>query len=275
MKRLLTLTVLLLLLSCDSNAQQDNRTIGIPDDFGKVKPKKAEKKFEIKDSIINNVILIEKEKVFTNGSNFLIDMPIKVQKEPIIIFNNDNRIPVELFFERKSFLYGQNEILLITRDWEYYESLREDERNTPGLHLIPYVQNKFYHIKRNNKSYNVDSLSIRMDDPRKPITLNFIKPEFNDGETIYYYADGYGSICCPRDKRWDYYEAIQNYIKLFAEKNNIKLENTRSVSNGEEGEHSSFYSLTELTNEQKLLFIQEIKNITGEKFPQIHLPITF
>lgn len=58
----------------------------------------------IRDTVFNDVIPIHHQYVTTDGNDFLIDMPIPAQKEPIVIFNNDRRIPVELFFDRKSFL---------------------------------------------------------------------------------------------------------------------------------------------------------------------------
>lgn len=102
----------------------------------------------IRDTVFNNVILIKSTDVSTNGFHFLVDIPIKPQKEPIIIFNDDFRIPAKLFFSRSSFLSEQNEFILITPDWEYYNNIEETERKNPGLKLHPYRQNKVYHIQK-------------------------------------------------------------------------------------------------------------------------------
>lgn len=72
MKKLMTLTLLLLLLN---------------NLYGQT----------IRDSVFNNVIPIDKTNVTTNGADFLIDIPIKPQKERIVIFSNDKRIPTNLF----------------------------------------------------------------------------------------------------------------------------------------------------------------------------------
>lgn len=226
----------------------------------------------IRDSVFNNVIRINDTDVTSNSSTFLIDIPIKTQKEPIIIFKIERQIPTKLFFSRKSFLPDQNEILLIEPDWEYYKSIRKSEDET-GLHLYPVVQNKFYHIQRNNTGFIVDSLTVRMDDSSKPVALNFKKPELNEIESKFYYLNCYGSTCCPKDPRWEFYETFQNNIKIFEEKNKVVI--TKEVYSkiyGKEGEHCLYYPLSDLTNEQKVAFLSEI---TGEPYPKIYVPIIF
>ena len=71
------------------------------------------------------MILIKNTDVTTNGKDFLIDIPIKPQKEPIIIFNDDERIPTNLFFEIKSFLSEQYELFLIKPNWEFWKEIIE------------------------------------------------------------------------------------------------------------------------------------------------------
>ncbi|MES2574260.1 MAG: hypothetical protein V4572_04915 [Bacteroidota bacterium] len=255
MKKTLTLTILLLLLH-NLNAQT------------------------IHDTIFNNVLLIQKENVTTNGYDFLIDIPIKVQKTQIIIFNDDERIPVKLFFERKSFMYEQNEILLITKDREYYKSIRESERET-GYHLRPVRQNKFYYIQRNGNNTKVDSISVRTDDPFKPIILNFKNPELKKNEVKYYYQECYGSSCCPRDANWNFKKEGDLQKNNF--NNKYKVNIYKSVYRGvlgKEGEHCDYFTLNDLSNEQKIDFMLlppassliNLKNKDIVKFPFIILP---
>ena len=246
MKKLLTLALLLLFLN-KLNAQT------------------------IRDSVFNNVILINSTDVTTNGYDFLIDIPIKSQKKPIVISNNDWRIPAKLFFDRKSFLSDQDEILLITFDWEFYKEIREKEKRL-GIHIKASRQ-KFYHIQRNNTGFKVDSLSVGTHDPFKPIKFNFIKPELQENEVKYYYQDCYGSGCCPRDTKRDIYPIIQNKIKLFEEKNKLNVtRNVHTISMGEEGERCIYYPLSDLTNDQRLHFFQILKD--ADKIDsKIYIPI--
>ena len=217
----------------------------------------------IRDSIFNNVILINNADVSTNGFHFLIDIPIKPQKDPIIIFNDDFRISANLFFSRNSFLYGQNEFILITPDWEYYKNIEQTERKNPGLKLHPYRQNKVYHIQRNNTKPQIDSLSIRMDDPRKPITINFNNPELKENEVKYFFKECYGSNCCPRDPKWDYQNDRNEMINNFNKKHNVSVyQNVYRLDLGRESERCDYYTLSDLTNEQKIEFIFPPKNYT-------------
>src|SRR5690554_146478 len=101
----------------------------------------------IRDSVFNNVVLIKNTNVSTNGFHFLIDIPIKPQKDPIVIFNDDFRIPAKLFFSRSSFLWEQNELILIMPDWQYYNNIEETERKNPGLKLHPIGKIKFIIFK--------------------------------------------------------------------------------------------------------------------------------
>lgn len=74
--------------------------------------------------------MIKNSDVTTHGFDFLIDIPLKKSQKTIIIYNNDERIPNKLFFERKSFLSEQNEIILITPDWKCYRDIYEFDTKT-------------------------------------------------------------------------------------------------------------------------------------------------
>lgn len=217
----------------------------------------------IRDTVFNNVILIKSTDVSTNGFHFLVDIPIKAQKEPIVIFNDDRRIPAKLFFSRSSFLSEQNEFILITPDWEYYNNIEETERKNPGLKLHPYRQNKVYHIQRNNTKTQIDSLSIRMDDPRKPIKINFKNPELKENEVKYFFKEYYGSTCCPEDPSWKYEKERNEMRNNFNEKYNVNVyKNFYRQIMGKEGEHCDYYTLSDLNNVQKIEFLFPPKSYT-------------
>lgn len=217
----------------------------------------------IRDSVFNNVILIKNTDVATNGVHFLIDIPIIPQKESIVIFNDDHRIPTKFFFNRNSFLYGQNDFYLITPDWEYYNNIEETERKNPGLHLYPYRQNKIYHIKRYSSENKVDSLSVRMDDPSRPIKINFQKTKLQENEVKYFFKECYGSTCCPKDPTRKFEQDRNEMRNNFNKKYNVNVyKNAYRQIKGKEGEHCDYYTLSDLTNEQKIEFIFPPQNFT-------------
>lgn len=219
----------------------------------------------IRDTVFNDVIPIHNQYVTTDGKDFLIDIPIQAQKKPIVIFNNDRRISVEVFIDRESFLSGQNDIVLITPDWEYQKEIIKLQKREE-IHIKPSRQFKFYHIQRNNAKNQVDSLSIRMDDPRKPITLNFKKTEqiIVAGSKKYYYVD-----CNP----------------LYDEKDSPETWNALDSLNTRFSIYSGFYyssgymsySLSALPLQEKLPAIKAIEEILQANVnhsPKIYLPAT-
>lgn len=209
----------------------------------------------IRDSVFDNVILIQKEDVSTNGHDFLIDIPIVPQQKSIIIYNRDGRVPANLFFDKRSFLPEQDSVLLITLDWDYYAAVSAENKSS-GIHPIPVRQEKFYFIMRHDTSYEVDSFSVRTDDPKRRIIINYAKPKLQENEVAYYYQECYGSVCCPKDANLDLTKDRNSVKSDFNEKYNVDVyKNAYRLLLGFEGEHCNLYSLSDLTNEQKIEFI--------------------
>ncbi len=216
----------------------------------------------IHDSVFNNVILIKDTDVSTNGCHFLIDIPIKPKKEPIVVFNKDFRISTKLFFSRNSFLYGQNEIILITPDWEFLKKIEEEERKF-GIEIKAY-RNKIYHIKRSGSEYEIDSSIIALNDPRGSIKINFKKPELNENEEKYFFRECYGHY--PKDSNIEL-QRERNVIKNnFNKKHHVNVyKNTYRQIMSEEGEYCEYcdyYTLSDLTNKQKIEFLFPSKPYT-------------
>lgn len=123
----------------------------------------------IRDTVFNDVMLVKQENVTVKGDNFLLNIRVRASPKTIIVYNTDWRIPNSFFFSRKTFLYLQNELILVTRDWDYYRAIQKSE-----IHVTPVRQSKFYHINR--ISGQTDSLTIREDDPERLVKFNFAKP---------------------------------------------------------------------------------------------------
>ena len=208
---------------------------------------------EVKDSVFKNIILINKADVTTDGIDFFIDLPISPQKTPLIIHNTDQRIPTKLFFDRNTFLPEQKELFLIQTDWEYEKEIREQEIRE-RIHIKAH-RKKIYHIKRYYNHYKVDSAFLSM---QTSTELHYKKPQLENYETKYDYIERYGSICCPSDSRHHFYDQLRINIKDFEERNNLLISN-RIINTGKEGEKTIRYQLDNLTNMQKLQFIQLFK----------------
>lgn len=234
----------------------------------------------IRDTVFDQVILINEKDVTTDGYDFLIDIPVRAQKEPVVIFNNDRRIPLDLLFERRSFLSGQDEIILITPDWQYYEGINEMQRKSPGLHIDPYRQNKLYHIKRDGSGYTADSISRAMD--LQPFTLYYKKIELKENEVKYYYSDCYLPYNDKHLAEW------KINIDSLNQQLQVNIYEGIYTKNAGIAQTSSYdcrhYTLSALTLEQKLPAIKAITEALRFKgndhlkdwspFPKIYLPDT-
>ena len=146
----------------------------------------------IRDSIFNDVILIKNENPNINDETFFKNIYIKSQNKPIIIFNGLRNIPAQKFFDRKSFLSDQNEIILINNDDELDALIRRREK-TENIHIKAKGQ-KIYHIIRNGSEIIVDSLSKNIYDFRKPTKINFKKTEIKDRIVYGIVKDSIGEI---------------------------------------------------------------------------------
>jgi len=209
----------------------------------------------IRDSVFNNVILIKKTDVSTNGFHFLIDIPLKPQKDPIVIFNDDFRIPAKSFFSRSSFLSEQNEFILITPDWEFHKEIIEEQKKY-GIHIKAFPKNKIYQVKRSGSGYEVDSLSVGLLDSGNPIKINFKNQELKENEVKYFFKECYGSTCCPEDPSWKFENERNEMRNNFNIENKVNAyKNAYRETKGKKGEHCTYYTLSDLNNEQKIKFV--------------------
>ncbi len=236
----------------------------------------------IRNTFFNDVIVINASDVATDGYDFLIDIPIEPQEEPIVILNNDNRIPLHLFFERKSFLSEQDEIILITPDWEYYEYFSEQGGCVKAK---PIRQNKFYHIQRNTDNYDVkiDSIAVRMDEPHKPIELNFKKIEIDEEvELKYYHSNSISKYSSQQKGKLD---SLSNQLQANICEGGFKRYKIMAAVPPNKGNTMAiinYYALSALPLEKKLPAMKALNEIFRFKendhlkdfefYPRIYLP---
>ncbi|MFC3161339.1 hypothetical protein SAMN05443633_101413 [Chryseobacterium arachidis] len=210
-----------------------------------------------KDKVFDNVILIKDENVFQSGELILIDIPLKIKSAESLIFYNASHIPNKLFFDEKAFLPQVKEFILISPDTEYYKNVREFANRIKG-YAEPIKTDKFYFVKRDAAKW--DSVSLNSEN-YPIIKFKNLQTAIPEKSIVSYYSEYFGSTCCPRDKKWNFFteDNKKSYLSLLQElKNeNIIVKEVYSFLHGKEGEHSYFYPLKELSNEQKLIFIKK------------------
>lgn len=69
------------------------------------------------------------------------------------------------------------------------------------------------------------------------------------------YVEVYGSICCPRDYKYDHH--LMSYINDFEKTNDVSINSSYKLSLGKEGEAAYFLSLENLSQNLQNKFIHD------------------
>lgn len=165
-------------------------------------------------------------------SSFLIDIPIKGKIDTLFI-NDRMRIPLDAFL---NFIPPVNVKLLIVakkRKKGYHNDTKE------------YLIRNRYAIDSLN---NIDGTLFRYKE------LPVYKP--NKDFLLIYYTEATGSVCCPRDPKYDM-QSLSAFIRQFENANKVKINVLYTENVGKEGEHIEYLTLEGLTALQKIKFIDE------------------
>jgi len=200
-----------------------------------------------------NVIMIKGSHIAKLGKNYLVDIPIQEKPDSVYVFFLDADIPLEQLKKPNSFYPFINEFIIIVPDNEYYQRVAEDA-SKKGIQLEPVETNNYYHITRNAGEIKVDSLHITGKSNPK---ISFTIPDTPKDMLQVYYTDSYGSLCCPRDPKWDSKQDDASFIKEYERNKKVKIIDTYRQNNGKEGEYTIYYTLSGLTSLQHLDFIIE------------------
>ena len=223
------------------------------------------------DTSFKNVVQISDNNVTTDGKDYLFDITISdTIKTPVIFVQT--KVPLKLLSD----IYPTySKIIVIVPNWTYYAEVSKQNKNIKCAE--PIVSSIIYEFKRENGKSTQDSLVVNYEFPKMEFS---IKNKLETNQIEIYFEEKFGSVCCPRDQQWDNKTTREEFLINFEIKNNVKVINTYSQSYGEEGEVKYLYSLSGLTNKQKLSFILERKhsrilNRETKKighFPKIYTP---
>lgn len=244
---LLCILVLISLLAkaCDSSKESRQSAGNDPLDMPSTAP-------WLKDQY-NNVVEIETKQVARLGENILIDIPLTEHPDSSYTFVLNAAVPVARLVKIGGFYPALREFTVIVPDWEFYEKVAADATKN-GITLEPATTNLYYHILREEDNVKVDSIRISGDGHPK---LEFQQPGAPKNMLVVYRTESYGSVCCPKDPRWEIADEGPAFIKAFEQRNKVHIKSTYRQNNGKEGEHTVFYTLPRLTTEQRLNFILE------------------
>ena len=217
----------------------------------------------INDTIFKNVVLIEEEDIVKSQEDYLVDVVLDFKSNHIPIIFNYSRVSKHFFLDR--FLKHKS-LILITPDWDFYNKVAK-EANAMGGCIEPATTNIIYQRKYFENKPKIDSIRVSGNQP-KLIFTERLKNLESDDNIIFYHSESFGSSCCPRDPRRNMIKTLNAYISSFEEKNDIKIGNVYKRITGKEGEHTLYFTLSNLNKQQKISFLKG----RFKSPPQIFMP---
>ncbi|QJB42407.1 hypothetical protein HF324_32985 [Chitinophaga oryzae] len=223
----------------------------------------------------DHVVEIERKHVAEAGGNWLVDLPLVESPDSHYVFFMEARIPAALFTRSSAFYPAIKEFTLIVPDWQFYDEITE-QATRKGMCIEPATTNIYYHIRRVDTMVKVDSIHISGEQP----VVTFQQPKVPAGNMVVYRSESYGSACCPKDPMWELAKEDAAVIRSFEQQHKVSVKGTYRQQQGKEGEHTDYYTLPDLTPNQRLDFIlmkrsqwivnKEKKKITFS--PQVFTP---
>ncbi|MDR0262628.1 MAG: hypothetical protein LBJ04_05320 [Sphingobacterium sp.] len=248
-------------LSCKSKitAQQPSTPIALVDT---VKPDWYRENY-------GQVVMIDDNLVVKKNGSYLIDLPLRIVPDSTYVFFLSARIPVELFKKSNEFYPDLQHFVLIVPDWKFYDEIAK-EASKQGMCIEPATTNFYYSIKREDGVVRVDSIRRSGDDNPG---FDFVKPASPKNMLTVYRKESYGSVCCPRDPKWDMVDKDDSFLFGFEQTNHLKVTRGRYVQmEGKEGEKSIYYTLPGLQPTQRLEFLAAKYAQTKPLIPQLFAP---
>lgn len=231
-------------LSCKSKitAQQPSTPIALVDT---IKPDWYRENY-------GQVVMIDDDLVVKKNDSYLIDLPLRIVPDSTYVFFLSARIPVELFKKSNEFYPDLQHFVLIVPDWKFYDEIAK-EASKQGMCIEPATTNFYYSIKKEDGAVRVDSIRRSGDDNPG---FDFVKPALPKNMLTVYRKESYGSVCCPRDPKWDMIDKDNSFLHDFEQTNHLKVTRGRYVQmEGKEGEKSIYYTLPGLSSVQRLDFL--------------------
>jgi len=197
-----------------------------------------------KDSIFENVVVIDDDNITHMGMNFLIDISIPTTIETPVLFIS-SQIPIDLL--AKIYPEFPRIIVIIPNTTSSPCVVSKNE-----IAQKPIKSTIIYEFIRSHKSVEKDSVILKKDFPKMKFAL---KTETQSDEFESFYNERFGSICCPRDTQWDNTPTRDEFVSSFEKVNNVEITETYKKSIGKEGEVIYYYTLNGISKELKLNFI--------------------
>lgn len=172
--------------------------------------------------------------------SYLLNIPVKPYMKKLLILDPQGLIPVSAFMKCND-------------NWNFH---------TPDTTIIVRPVNKIkspvikqYLIKRSLYGCELDSLSnLNFDLPNSTLLYPEAEQSSGDSALVYYTEDNASSACCDLHSKPDS-STLNNYISNFEKLFHLKIGKIFNYTYGDEGEYTAYLTLSGLTPQQKIAFI--------------------
>ena len=136
-------------------------------------------------------------------------------------------------------------LTIITPNWALLndKSFSELEKHAPSFIIYKFNRTQGNIIKDSTLIYQFPGIKFAE------------KYHLKKNEGVFYYIEGYGSFCVPKDPQHENKPTREEFISFFEKENKVKIVNVYWESNEKEEEHRFLYPLDGLSNLLKLKFI--------------------
>lgn len=207
-----------------------------------------------KSSLSQYRISIDSSNTFSNdlkygqGLTFLIDVPLGDNVKSLYVDNKKGIIPIQLLFQERNRRWTKLDTLVIS------ENVNKKETVIKRQNAHQYMLDEYIFI-----TFHVDTLN-GIDDRFSNYKILSPFLHNNIDSVKVYYTDEYGSVCCPVDPKYKMKPSLDEFLKTFEERNKTKIGKIYFKSLAKEGEIAFYFTLDNLTQVQKIDFLNQMSS---------------
>jgi hypothetical protein len=197
-------------------------------------------------------ILLNKAKLFGYNQSYLINIPLKQNTQNLFLVDNKGLLTSDTLHQQFITLLGQSidTIIVTQRIKQKTYIFRKDP-------TYDNVDTSYAMITGHNNFVKTGAINGIKERINSYTELRQIDTSMFKDSVLIYYEESYGSVCCPRDPKWNLKNSLKKFIMNFEKSHNVKIGKVYVESYGDEGEHVCYFTLSSLTGKQKVEFISK------------------
>jgi hypothetical protein len=221
--------------------------------------------FISKTACAQYVIKLDNSNTFRQNQSYLIDVAIPSKTKSLFIADPRGLVPT-IAFQKFSDAWGQIiDSIVIERPANPNEVTKATVTNT--------FMKTYLLAQKRGRDYELDSMTESNYIKYNKKYLYTVKPSaYADSVLIYYSEDDASSACCSIKPDTN---TFVKYIANFEKKHHVTIGKVFGVTYGDEGEYKAYLTLSGLTQQQKINFIdgRKLSTSPGNVAPAVYRPV--